>query len=280
MPQKSITVPKELHGKVIGKGWATKKDIEDDYKVHLTFPAKDDPLACDIIIEGPTNESIGFAEARIRDICGLNNGANGSNENNIDQIRDQVRELKREKDELYRLAHAAPQGRERDRLFNEANQAKARCEQADLEAGNKIFAIKNQGYGDEQMDLHGLTVEEAERFVNQRLDKVKSRLQNNNTGFVLEIITGIGNHSTNHVAKIKPAIMDLLRDRGFQYSLDETGGIINVTGVVGSGGGQTGAKRESTQQPQSAADDFTHFIESIFDAIACCFGGSSSRQNK
>jgi len=266
MVQKSVYVPKELHGKVIGKGWATKKDIESDYGVTLTFPAKNDPNACHIVIDGPTNDSVGYAEARILDICGLDD------DTEEDAARERVQKLRQEKDECFRQAFAAPHGPVRDAMFVKANAAKEKCEQAEWEVAKEIFASKNQGYGDDQMDLHGLRVSEAERFVNERLDKVQDRLRNDSS-FVLSIITGIGNHSTNNVAKIKPAIKDLLRNRGFHYQEDQTGGILLVNGSGAPIPSASAPSRPPQRPAQTPEDNIAVFFDMVFELLACCFGG-------
>jgi DNA-nicking Smr family endonuclease len=274
-----------MHGKVIGKGAATKKDIESDYGVTLTFPPRDDADNGDIIVEGSAS-SCENAKARILDICGLSNNAD------VEDARNRVNALRARKDELFRRAYDAPRGPERDDLFRQANALKDQVEAAEDEAALHIFRVKNRGYGDDQMDLHGLTVEAAEKFVNQRLDKVAPYFSRNE-GFVLSIITGIGNHSENHVAKIKPAIWELLRKRGFSHQMDDTGGIILVTGLEGSGvpthaftpnqpqGGPTtnsGAPRPQQQQPGQEGLDA--FFANLFELIACCFGGGNSSKRR
>ncbi|KXN72913.1 Smr protein/MutS2 C-terminal [Conidiobolus coronatus NRRL 28638] len=60
------------------------------------------------------------------------------------------------------------------------------------------------------MDLHGLYVEEA-------MDRVKERLRTVNRGDCLCIIVGKGNHSTNHLAKIKPAVERFLTEQNLRH---------------------------------------------------------------
>ncbi len=58
-----VKVPKELHGKVIGKGAATLKDIESDYGVRLIVPKRDDP-SDDVVIEGTPDSVSGEGTPR------------------------------------------------------------------------------------------------------------------------------------------------------------------------------------------------------------------------
>jgi hypothetical protein len=58
-----VKVPKELHGKVIGKGAATLKDIESDYGVRLIVPKRDD-ASDQVVIEGTPEAVSGQGAAR------------------------------------------------------------------------------------------------------------------------------------------------------------------------------------------------------------------------
>ena len=86
-----------------------------------------------------------------------------------------------------------------------------------------IFKAKNLGYGNEQMDLHGLRVKEALQFVEERLVAVDGDLRSGALES-LTIITGFGHHSDNGKAKIKPEVVKLLSDRGYPFQEDEAGG--------------------------------------------------------
>ena len=120
---------------------ATIKDIQSDYGVEIKLPDSGNKVT----ISGPTQESLQYAENRILDICGLR-------QDETDAIRDEVQKQYDKKDELFKQAYAAPKGStERDRLFNQANQAKDECEKARKRAAERIFALKNQGYGDDQL---------------------------------------------------------------------------------------------------------------------------------
>ena len=68
------------------------------------------------------------------------------------------------------------------------------------QAAHAIYLHRNGGRPDNYIDLHGLFVEEALRFL-------KERLKTFAPGEKLEVVTGAGHHSEDHQAKIKPAVI-------------------------------------------------------------------------
>ena len=62
-------------GKVIGKGAATKLDIESDYKVQLVVPGRNDASTL-ISITGPDNHAVECARARIM-VCAAHGAGSG-----------------------------------------------------------------------------------------------------------------------------------------------------------------------------------------------------------
>lgn len=236
---RTIVVPKQFHGKVIGSKAATKLDIESDYGVTITMPDRNSDSE-NVIIEGPTQTAVTAAENRIMDICGMKSG-------NVDALRGKLNDLNRQKDVAFAQAKNAPNGPQRDALYAKANALKEACDKEQMNVAQQIFKEKNLGYGLDQMDLHGLSVKEAEQFVNERLGKVHSKLARNDGEFVLSIITGFGHHSDNQVAKIKPAIIELLAQKQYRFQLDASEGTLLVDGVT------TNAVPQSTAAPKTTA---------------------------
>src|SRR4051812_23322784 len=119
----AVSVPRGKLGKIIGKGGATKKDIESDYQVEITIPPRDpnadDVSMCDVVVRGPTNAAVESARNRILDICGLRVETPA-----VAGLRAKLEETLRRKDQLFTNANAAPRGPERDALFASAHQAK------------------------------------------------------------------------------------------------------------------------------------------------------------
>ena len=90
---------------------------------------------------------------------------------------------------------------------------------ANRRASEAIFLHRNQGHDDLYLDLHGLTVKEALRFLGERLQKHLM----NDTDDSLECVTGAGNHSPNHLAKIKLATHELITNIGLKYEVKNQG---------------------------------------------------------
>ncbi|GAW22353.1 hypothetical protein ANO14919_118900 [Xylariales sp. No.14919] len=101
--------------------------------------------------------------------------------------------------------HAA----EADRLFNEAS--------------TSIFKANNPDSTASTIDLHGQYVAEAQKLVEDRIHR-DQRLGKTH----LHVIVGKGNHSVDHVQKLKPAIQDLCQNLGLQYATEENEGRIYV----------------------------------------------------
>jgi hypothetical protein len=150
---------------------------------------------------------------------------------------------------------------EQDRLWNAGDHAGARAKvekakevakQADAaedKAAEEIFAMKNARMQPEQMDLHGLRVDEAIRFLKRRIaaDRSSSR------AFSV-VIYGAGHHSAGHQQKIKPAVLDVLRREKLSFQEDWDGltnhanaGCVTVTYTPGAAGANAGASAASAQ---------------------------------
>ncbi|BFZ58097.1 hypothetical protein PYCC9005_005156 [Savitreella phatthalungensis] len=87
-----------------------------------------------------------------------------------------------------------------------------------------VFRANNAGCAADEIDLHGLHVDEAKVYVEQRVVACMSRGDNH-----LHIIVGKGIHSAGHIQKLKPAIEELCRQHNFQYRTEHNEGRIYVT---------------------------------------------------
>ena len=114
-------------------------------------------------------------------------------------------------------AYQSGDGAGAKQLSLQANAKRAAAAAKNEEAARAIFAQKNNGRGLWEVDLHLLLVAEA-------LERVKRRLQACSASAAAEgasskelvVIYGQGHHSSNGVAKIKPAVLQLLADGGWQ----------------------------------------------------------------
>jgi DNA-nicking Smr family endonuclease len=92
---------------------------------------------------------------------------------------------------------------------NEAHALEAQARAADAASAAAIFSHKQERLAPCEIDLHGLHVEEAKRFLAERLEAdARSRAPQ------LVVIYGQGHHSADHKAHVKPAVLELLRARG------------------------------------------------------------------
>jgi hypothetical protein len=123
-------------------------------------------------------------------------------------------------------------------------------DQFNKQASDYIFRENNAPgrVADDTIDLHGQFVEEAEDILEQR---IRYAQQNGQTH--LHVIVGKGNHSANHVQKIKPRVEQVCRELGLQYATEENAGrmYVNLSGgpaTMPPAGQQHGGSHG--QQPQ------------------------------
>jgi hypothetical protein len=108
------------------------------------------------------------------------------------------------------------------------------------QASDYIFRSNNAHVASDTIDLHGQFVDEAERIVETRLRAGQQRGESH-----LHVIVGKGNHSVDHVQKIKPAVEKICQELGLQYATEENAGrmFVNLQGGqavmpdLGSNGG-------------------------------------------
>ncbi|OJJ62753.1 hypothetical protein ASPSYDRAFT_55513 [Aspergillus sydowii CBS 593.65] len=131
------------------------------------------------------------------------------------------------------------------------------------------------------IDLHGQFVEEAEDILEERIKYARSHGQNH-----LHVIVGKGNHSVNHVQKIKPRVEQVCRELGLQYATEENEGrvYVNLTGGAanipprpshghGQGHGQGHQQQHHQQQNQ---DPVEQVVRAVLPRVlrkmekACC----------
>lgn len=138
----------------------------------------------------------------------------------------------------------------------------------------------------DQIDLHGLFVEEAERILELRIREDQARGQHH-----LHAIVGKGNHSTGHVQRLKPKVEELCQELGLQYRTEENAGriFINLQGgdpyetehaghQDGYGGGHHqqshhgGHHQQQHQQEDEGGDIVQELLPRILRKLekACC----------
>ncbi|THC93822.1 hypothetical protein EYZ11_006711 [Aspergillus tanneri] len=100
-----------------------------------------------------------------------------------------------------------------------------KMEEFNRQASEFIFRENNANgrVEPDTIDLHGQFVEEAEEILEQRIKYAREHGQTH-----LHVIVGKGNHSANHVQKIKPRVEQVCRELGLQYATEENAGRIHV----------------------------------------------------
>ncbi|KAG5292995.1 smr domain-containing protein [Histoplasma ohiense] len=149
-----------------------------------------------------------------------------------DRLRDAARrEAAQRSSCLERSRHAYENGDGRlAKELSEKGKAHGRkMEEYNKQASEFIFRENNApGRVDsDTIDLHGQFVEEAEDILEERIKYARQHGQTH-----LHVIVGKGNHSVDHVQKIKPRVEQVCRNLGLQYATEDNAGriYVNLTG--------------------------------------------------
>ena len=86
-------------------------------------------------------------------------------------------------------------------------------EESSWKAAEYIFKEKNSKQDEFSIDLHGLRVNEAIKFLEERLESQQKRKLDH-----LIVIYGAGNHSEGGVRKIKPEVEKLLKSKNLNFT--------------------------------------------------------------
>ncbi|OAP55473.1 hypothetical protein AYL99_10446 [Fonsecaea erecta] len=122
-------------------------------------------------------------------------------------------------------AYANGDGAAAHALSQEGKDHGAKMEMYNKQAAEFIFRENNADgrVAADTIDLHGLYVEEAEEILEQRIRFAQSQGQTH-----LHVVVGKGNHSPDHVQKIKPRVEQVCRDLGLQYHTESNEGRIYI----------------------------------------------------
>jgi DNA-nicking Smr family endonuclease len=156
------------------------------------------------------------------------NHTSADTEQEYDRLRDLARQEAAKRSSCFDRAHEAygsGDGARAHQLSEEGKQHAANMDKYNRQARDYIFRENNaEGrVASDTIDLHGLFVEEAEDVLEERIRAARSQGQTH-----LHVIVGRGNHSRNHVQKIKPRVEQVCREMGLQYATEENEGRIYV----------------------------------------------------
>jgi len=129
-------------------------------------------------------------------------------------------------------AYKSGDGARAKQLSNEGKQHQAEMDRLNKEAGDWIFRENNLDSAPDELDLHGLYVKEAIDKTDQAIVQAQSRGASQ-----IRLIVGKGLHSQGSVAKLKPAIEQLMAKHQLQAALDPQNAGVLIVSLNRTGGG-------------------------------------------
>ncbi|KAL4815561.1 hypothetical protein BDW67DRAFT_163727 [Aspergillus spinulosporus] len=162
----------------------------------------------------------------------FNHSQSNDAEAEYDRLRDLARQEASKRNSCFQRsqeAYASGDGAAAKELSEQGKAHGRKMEEYNRQASEFIFRENNApGRVDaDTIDLHGQFVEEAEDILEERIKYARSQGQTH-----LHVIVGKGNHSVNHVQKIKPRVEKVCRELGLQYATEDNEGriYVNLTG--------------------------------------------------
>ncbi|GAA5969547.1 hypothetical protein JCM11641_008153 [Rhodosporidiobolus odoratus] len=146
-------------------------------------------------------------------------------------------------------AYASGNGEAAHNLSMEGKHHQRNKDQYNAEAAEWIYRENNRTQSPGSIDLHGLYVQEAVDYTEKAIQQARSQGMQE-----LKVIVGKGNHSPSHVAKIKPAITQLMEKERLSAHLDPNNGGVLVVLLQGQGGGRAGGQFVREMEQSSGND--------------------------
>jgi hypothetical protein len=154
-----------------------------------------------------------------------------------EQLRAEAHALKLNRDHHYRDSQAAfarGDGAAAKLASERRKQTQQRIEALRAQAATLLFAHYNHGRPLNEIDLHGLYVEEALTALRTRINACEKRLRTAGSltatpsdvhpslpsVHLLVVIVGRGNHSRDKIAKLRPAVEELIRTHRLRVHAD------------------------------------------------------------
>lgn len=186
----------------------------------------------------------------------------------VDAIRAQAERVRAERAALLERASAAYRegdGAEAKRLAEAAHRLDAAVEEARARAAQQILALMNRERPRHEIDLHGQHVEDALRFVAARLgahfyshadvgDGEQGASSASAQRKPLRIVVGAGHHSDGGVARIRPAVAQLLREHGYRFRDDGPGAFLVFDAPAARGARETTQGANGAEAEESKAE--------------------------
>lgn len=136
-------------------------------------------------------------------------------------------------------------------LSEKGKEAGRKMEEANKKAAEVILKHRNDGHGDNYLDLHGLFLEEALDAFRAKMAALQKAAESED--IVFEVIPGAGHHSKNK-AVIKPKIIEELTNMKVKFE-EKNAGSINVFLGKGDSSQQNRAPASTKDSPPTKMED-------------------------
>jgi DNA-nicking Smr family endonuclease len=163
----------------------------------------------------------------------FNHQSSSGAEAEYDRLRNLAREELAKKQSCSSRSQQAYQSGDGGRaheLSEEGKKHAAKMDDYNRQASEYIFRENNSPdrVPGDTIDLHGQFVEEAEHILETRIRAAQSQGQSH-----LHVIVGKGNHSPQHIQKIKPRVEQVCQEMGLNYQTEANEGrmYIDLTGA-------------------------------------------------
>lgn len=143
---------------------------------------------------------------------------NHATDSEYKRLRTQADELYQKRNKLSQQsqqAYKAGDGSKAHELSEQSHRALEEAEKCNRKAAEYVFRENNEDSAEDEIDLHGLYVKEAELFLQTR---IAAAIRTNQSH--LRVIVGKGKHSANGIAKIKPAVAQMCDECRLNHRMD------------------------------------------------------------
>lgn len=120
-------------------------------------------------------------------------------------------------------AYSHGDGAQAKQLSDEGHQHDAQMNRYNAQAAEWIFNENNQNIPPDQIDLHGLYVQESIEYTERKINWCKANNMDH-----LHVIVGKGIHSVDHIQKLKPAIEQLMAKHHFACTPEHNAGRLYI----------------------------------------------------
>ncbi|PVF94052.1 DUF1771-domain-containing protein [Serendipita vermifera] len=147
-------------------------------------------------------------------------------------------------------AYEGGDGARAKQLSEEGKRHKAEMEKLNRQASDWIYHANNTDSAPNEVDLHGLYVKEAIERTEEAIQAAQQRGDPD-----IHLIVGKGLHSQGHVAKLKPAIQDLIVKYQLAAALDPNNAGVLIVQLGGAQRGERGMGIDEIERRLEAKDE-------------------------